>query len=134
MRAFDAPSREECTAERARSNTPLQALVLLNDPTYVEAARVFAATLLQGPDRTFDQRLTTAFRRVLSRGPTEREARTLRALWREQHAHYTLNPGEARKIASVGLHATSDTNSAAQAAWTAVTRVLFNLHETITRY
>jgi hypothetical protein len=134
MRAFDAPSREECTAERARSNTPLQALVLLNDPTYVEAARVFAATLLQGPDRTFDQRLTTAFRRVLSRGPTKREARTLRALWREQHAYYTLNPGEARKIASVGLHPTSDTNSAAQAAWTAVTRVLFNLHETITRY
>jgi mono/diheme cytochrome c family protein len=134
MRAFDAPSREECTAERARSNTPLQALVLLNDPTYVEAARVFAATLLQGPDRTFDQRLTTAFRRVLSRGPTQRDARTLRALWREQHAHYTLNPDEARKIASVGLHATSDTNPAAQAAWTAVTRVLFNLHETITRY
>src|SRR5262249_15396171 len=65
--AFDAPSREECTVERPRSNTPQQALVLLNDPTYVEAARVLAARLLSDPTRADEARIQDGFRRVLMR-------------------------------------------------------------------
>ena len=67
MLAFDAPSREECTAERPRSNTPLQALVLLNDPTYVEAARAFAEMIIRKGGATTDERLDFAFARALSR-------------------------------------------------------------------
>src|SRR5207249_9635928 len=66
--AFDAPSREECTVERPRSNTPLQALVLLNDPTYVEASRVFAERILKGADTT-EKRIAFAYRHALNRAP-----------------------------------------------------------------
>ncbi|MCH8150120.1 MAG: DUF1553 domain-containing protein, partial [Planctomycetes bacterium] len=78
LKAFDAPSREECTAERPRSNTPLAALVLLNDPTFVEAARVLAERALKEGGNSFDARLDFIFRRALSRTPDERE-RTLLA-------------------------------------------------------
>ncbi|WP_395142749.1 PSD1 and planctomycete cytochrome C domain-containing protein, partial [Armatimonas sp.] len=77
MLAFDAPSREECTAERSRSNIPQQALVLLNDPTYVEAARAFAAQVLQQPG---EQRLTWAWQQALQRNPDATEQATLLAL------------------------------------------------------
>src|SRR5207253_9603135 len=77
--AFDAPSREECTVERPRSNTPQQALVLLNDPTYVEAARALAERILQSAQDT-DGRIRLAFRLALNREATTGEAQMLRAL------------------------------------------------------
>src|SRR5207253_10090601 len=67
LAAFDASSREECTVDRPRSNTPQQALVLLNDPTYVEAARALAIRILQSGAATTDERLRFAFQRVLIR-------------------------------------------------------------------
>jgi hypothetical protein len=73
--AFDAPSREECTARRPRSNTPQQALALLNDPTYVEAARVFAERILREGGPSAEQRLDFAFRLALSRTPTQTSGR-----------------------------------------------------------
>ena len=70
LMAFDAPTREECTAERTRSNTPLQSLVLLNDPTYVEAARVFAARIVKEGGAKPAERIDWAFRQALSRSAT----------------------------------------------------------------
>src|SRR5207253_7078332 len=78
--AFDAPSREECTVERPRSSTPLQALVLLNDPTYVEAARVFAERIVREGGQSVEDRLNWAFRQALSRRPRPEEVELLKEL------------------------------------------------------
>jgi len=135
LRAFDAPSREECTAERARSNTPLQALALLNDPTYVEAARVLAAATIKKGGVSFEGRLRWAYQRVLTRDPHQQEEVTLRALYDGQGKRYAVDPEAAKKLVDVGL-APPDKglDEVEHAAWIAVTRVLLNLHETITRY
>src|SRR5438876_6193709 len=82
LRAFDAPSREECTAQRTISNTPLAALTLLNDPSFVEAARVLAARLLREGGATDAERIHWAWRAVLSRAPSEREVAALIRLHR----------------------------------------------------
>lgn len=132
--AFDAPSREECTAERARSNTPLQSLVLLNDPSYVEAARAFAERILEQGGSTDVQRLDFAFRRALSRPVRPQEAAVLEGLLSRTRAEYEKSPESADELLTVGARpvpARFDKKSLA--AWTAVTRVLLNLHETITR-
>jgi mono/diheme cytochrome c family protein len=134
--AFDAPAREECTAARSASNTPLQALVLLNDPTYVEAARAFAAALLRegDPATPFAARLARAYARALARPPTSDEIRVLAALHSRQLARYTRDPAAARQLVSVGdSPVPADLPLPEFAAWTAVTRAILNLHETITR-
>ena len=77
MRAFDAPRREECTAKRPRSNTPLASLVLLNDPTFVEAAHAFAKRILSEGGTKVDKRLQYAFHRAVSRKPDRHELHTL---------------------------------------------------------
>ena len=134
MVAFDAPSREECTCERPRSNIPQQALVLLNDPEFVEAARAFAQKALAegGPDDA--QRLRWMFRRATSREPQEPEVHILRELLQKHRQHYQAQPEEARRLLSVGDHPAPQTIPPAEvAAWTSVARALLNLHETITR-
>lgn len=131
---FDAPSREECTADRPRSNTPLQSLALLNDPTYVEAARVFAEKILrqEGDDA---KKLEFAVRRTLSRPITEPESKILLALLEAQRNEYTAKPETAKEVLTNGAYAApSDLDQIQLAAWTSVTRALLNLHETITRY
>jgi hypothetical protein len=131
--AFDAPSREECTAERPRSNTPQQALVLLNDPTYVEAARVLAAHVVASAkdDAT---RLEAAYRRVLGRSPREAEAKVLLPLLVKHRKEYQADPAAAAALLSVGqAPAPPGADRPELAAWTSVARVLLNLHETITR-
>jgi len=132
--AFDAPSREECTADRPRSSTPLQALVLLNDPTYVEAARAFAERLLKeaGPSPT--DRLNWAYRQALSRPVQPQEAQVLTALYRKHLEEYSADAQAARQLVSAGQRPVpQDANLAELAAWTSVARVLLNLHETMTR-
>lgn len=135
MVAFDAPSREECTANRVISNNPLQALVLLNDPTYVEAARVFAERILRNGGTTLDERLNWMFATALTREPTPSESRELSELYAEQLTRYTHDSEAAAKLVKVGNWETSDDLGRAElAAWTAVARVVLNLHEFITRY
>jgi hypothetical protein len=133
---FDAPSREECVAARHLSSTPQQALTLLNDPTFVEAARVLAERALAhetGGD--FARRLDYAFRRVLARPPQEREVASLRTFLDAQLATYRKQPANAAKLAAVGLHQAPPGSDAAElAAWTSVMRVVLNLNETIMRY
>jgi hypothetical protein len=132
---FDAPSREECTAARIVSNTPQQALTLLNNPSFVEAARVFAARLLVTTGRTDEDRLDEAYQRALARSASEKERKSLLRFLAEQRAHYQSQPEQAGKLLSVGLSQPRENlDSAELAAWTSVCRVIFNLHETITRY
>ncbi len=96
MLAFDAPTREGCVAERTRSNTPQQALVLLNDPTYVEASRVFAERILQHGGDTDGERLAWAFERILSREPSAGELDILLSLAGERATHFAANAGAAK--------------------------------------
>ena len=134
MLAFDAPSREECVAERNRSNIPQQALVLLNDPTYVEAARVFAARILTESNGDASQRITWAVQQALQRKPSAEELKTLSALFAQQLADYQKDPAAAAKLLKSGAAPVSpNLNSSELAAWAHVARVILNLHETITR-
>jgi hypothetical protein len=132
--AFDAPNREECCAERNRSNIPQQALVLLNDPTYVEAARVFAARILNEADGNDQQRLSWAWQQALQRQPTPAEQETLLAVLQKRRTEYQLDKSAAETLLQVGFAKTPETMDPIElAAWTHVTRVLLNLHETLTR-
>lgn len=134
LAAFDAPSREECTAARSSSNTPLQALNLLNDPSFVEAARVLAEELVE-EEKDLNGKLDIAFQRILSRAASEEEGKLLRSLYDKQLARYKESPDDATKLLSIGLKPPAEVENPAElAAMTAVTRTLLNLHETITRY
>ena len=132
--AFDAPSREECTAERNRSNIPQQALVLLNDPTYVEAARAFAARILSECKGGAGKRITWAMQQALQRDPSAEEARTLSGLLAKHLAAYEKDLPSAEALLRTGAApAPAAANKPELAAWTHIARVLLNLHETITR-
>jgi hypothetical protein len=134
MLAFDAPSREECTAERNRSNIPQQALVLLNDPTYVEAARVFAGRIIGECLGTPEQRVTWAWLQALQRDPSADELKVMTELFAKQLADYKREPGDAEALLKTGLAPTpAGIDKSELAAWTHVARVVLNLHETITR-
>ncbi len=135
LSTFDAPDREKCTARRPVTNTPLQALVTLNDPTYVEASRHLAARVLSAPDaKTDDQRLREAFRMVTAREPQRRELTILRDALHAQIREYQRHPESAAKLLSVGeAPAESAASKPVLAAWTNVCTVLLNLDEAITK-
>ena len=134
MLAFDAPSREECAAERSRSNIPQQALVLLNDPTYVEAAGAFAARILRESKGDDTARITWAWRQTLARTPVPKEIATLRELLEKHRRQYQQDRAAAESFLKVGQTVPpADLDAAELAAWTNVARALLNLHETITR-
>ncbi len=131
---FDAPDREKCIARRARTNTPLQALVLLNDPTYVEAARAFAERLIREAGRDPARRIDHAFRLALARPASPRQRQLLRNLAARQLAHYRGDPEAARKLLAVGESRPEPSLDAAElAAWTTVASVILNLDETISK-
>ena len=133
LKAFDAPRREECTAQRPRSNTPLASLTLLNDPTFVEAARAFAARILDGAsgDRA---RLDTAFRLAVSRSPDDFERKLVMQLLAESREQFRADEAAARALVSTGLAPADDEVSAVEhAAWTTVARAILTLGETTTR-
>jgi hypothetical protein len=134
MLAFDAPSREECVAERVRSNTPLQSLVLLNDPEFVEAARVLAERAIQQGGSADESRLTFVFNAVLDRSPTAAEAKVLLKLLTKHRGEYAADVESAKKLVVIGKRpVAADIAPAELAAWMSVTRTMLNLHETITR-
>jgi Protein of unknown function (DUF1553)/Protein of unknown function (DUF1549)/Planctomycete cytochrome C len=133
LAAFDAPSREECTNERPRSSTPIQALVLLNDPTYVEAARVLAAAILKDGSSTAD-RINAAYRRTLSRTAKPEEMKILEALLQKHLDEFKEDPDGAKKLLAVGIAPLpSGIETAELAAWTSVARAILNSHEAVTR-
>ncbi len=131
---FDAPTREECTVNRINSNTPLQALDLLNDPIFVEAARVFAENILDKGGKTEDARLTWAFERSLERAPSESELKVLRDLHKDAAIHFETDKKGAKALLEIGEAPVPETmNESDLAAMTTVARVILNLHEAITR-
>ena len=122
MQTFDAPDRETCTVNRERTNTPLQALVLLNDPTYVEAARILA------------ERIRFAFRLATARAPSERETTLLTELFEKQKTRYTASRDEALKLLANGETQRNPALDPAElAAWTNVASTILNLDETVTK-
>ena len=132
--AFDAPTREECTVERARSCTPLQALVLLNDPIYVEAARSFAARILEKGGKDVPARLDWAFHQAVSRPVRPEEVKLLTGLYQKHLAQFRNDRPGVDKLLAIGqLPLPKGVDHAELAAWTSLTRVILNLHETITR-
>ncbi len=135
LKAFDAPSREECTVQRARSNTPVQALTLLNDPSFVEAARAFAARIVRNEGKDVSTRVRWAYREAVSREPDAEIAQVLVELYNSHLAFYQSDPAAATEILKTGLSPIPpDLDTAELAAWTGVARALLNLQEVITRY
>ena len=129
---FDAPTREECTVNRSISNTPLQALDLLNDPIYVEAARVFAQN---APSSSrFEVQLAWMFDRALNRAPTGEERSILQRLYERNLKRFTADAASARAFLSEGeMPLPANANAARLAATATVARAVLNLHELITR-
>ena len=133
MATFDAPDRETCTVRRARTNTPLQALILLNDPTYVEAARKVAERVLLASDSD-EARIGLAFRIVLSRLPSDSEQAILQEILDDARIHFTSHSTASAEFLSIG-NAPHDTtlNPLDLAAWSAVMSVVMNLDECISK-
>jgi hypothetical protein len=130
---FDAPDREVCTVRRSRTNTPLQALVLMNDPTYVEASRKFAERIMQR-EKTPEARLAFAFRLATARMPTEREAAILKRVLDRQLQTYRQDPKAAEALLKVGESARDDTLAVPEmAAYSIVASVILNLDEVVTK-
>jgi hypothetical protein len=131
---FDAPDREKCVARRALTNTPLQALVLMNDPTYIEAARALAMRALREGGKETTSRLRYAFRLATARWPTAQEASVLRDLLAKQLRIYRRDNKAAGALLKVG-EAPLDQNLdvAEAAAWTVIASAILNLDETISR-
>jgi hypothetical protein len=133
LSTFDAPDREKCTVRRPRTNTPLQALILMNDPTYVEAARNLAEQVLkaEGDDTA---RLTLAYRRATARVPSANEKDVLLTLLHQQAEDYRNHPDDAGQLLSVGeSRYDADLDKQELAAWTMVAGAILNLDETITK-
>jgi hypothetical protein len=134
LRAFDAPTREECTARRPRSNTPLAALVLLNDPTFIECARVLGQRTLTEGGSSDAERVAFAFRHATARRPDETESRVLLRQLEQNRARYKADPEAATELVKIGLAPLPKGADVPElAAWTGVCRAMLNLSETITR-
>ena len=133
MLAFDAPSREECTAERPRSNTPQQALVLLNDPVFVEASRAFAAKIAKAEGDPA-AKVRWAWNNAVSRAASEDELKILSSVYKDQQKRYTSDEAAAKELLGIGAsEPPSDVPNAELAAWTQVARAILNAYETTAR-
>jgi hypothetical protein len=129
---FDAPDRASCVVRRSRTNTPLQALTLLNDPAYLEIAQHLAQRIVDLPGMADDrQRMAHAFQLVVSRQPSTRELDILSGLYRSELSRFEENPGSAGK--ALGKTTVAATDQPRLAAWFSIANVLLNLDETITK-
>ena len=134
MTLFDAPTREKCMVERPRTNTPLQALVTLNDPQFVEAARRLARRIMKEGGTTPKERVRHGYRLATARLPQPLVAQILASAFQEELEHFKKSPDAAKNLLSVGDSPRDETLDAAEhAAWTIVASMLLNLDEVITR-
>ncbi|HZU31657.1 MAG TPA: DUF1553 domain-containing protein [Candidatus Angelobacter sp.] len=134
LAALDAPNREVCVARRIRTNTPLQALVLMNDPTFVEASRMLAQRAIHQGGTNPGQRLDFLFRRAIERSPNSKERNLMLAEEQSIFAEYSKDRKAARELLSVGeTKPDPKIGTAELAAWTAVTRTILSMDETITK-
>jgi hypothetical protein len=134
MTTFDAPSREVCLAARERTASPLQAMVLLNDPQFVEAARVLAQKLIHEHSSDVAARVRTAFRLTTGREPKPRECDVLRKLYVEERGRFAAAPQSATEYLRIGETPPDETlDRADHAATTAVVQALFSYDECVTK-
>ena len=134
MSAFDGPSRESCTVRRERTNTPLQALLLLNDPQYVEAARALAERVLGEAGPSDEQRAALMFQLCTCRSPNVEELAELVQAFRTELRHYRQQSTKAEQLVAIGETKPAEHLDRAElAAWTLVANVLLNLDEVVTK-
>jgi len=134
MSIFDAPNRETCQVRRTRTNTPLQALVLMNDVQFVEAARRFAELVVTHGGDQVDQRIAYLYRSVLARNPKPNELQLVTQLYNEHLAEFQEQPEAAKSLISSGESVRDETLDATElAAWTMIVHLIFNLSETVTK-
>jgi hypothetical protein len=127
MAIFDASNRDQCEVKRVRTNTPLQALVMLNDPQVLEASRVFAARLLQTQSDE-EVKLNEAFRKIVCRMPTEAELSKLKGFLTEQRTHFKSMPANAEKLLKVGEYPRPEKISSIEmSAWMQLVHLIYNL-------
>ena len=134
MAAFDAPSRELCTARRTRTNTPLQAFVTLNDPVYVEASQALGRRIAAEGGASPEGRVSYGLRLCLGRTPSPSQVEALLKLYRSEKAHYDGDRASAVALATDPLGPLPDGSDPAElAAWTTVANVLLNLDAVLTK-
>jgi hypothetical protein len=134
LAALDAPDREVCVVRRSRTNTPLQALVLMNDPTYVEASRKLAERMMKESGATPEDRIAFAFKLATARAPREKETAVLKRVYEAQHARFGKDKPAAEKLLKVGEAPRDEKLDAAElAAWAMVANTILNLDEVVTR-
>jgi hypothetical protein len=134
MSIFDAPSREACTVRRERTNTPMQALALMNDIQFVEAARRYARRIMTEAGETDREKIVWAFRTATSRMPDEKEIQVIQKLLTTYREKYVQNPDQAQALLSVGESPREESlDVQQQAAWTMIANLILNLDETISK-
>jgi hypothetical protein len=131
MATFDSASREVCALRRTRTNTPLQALVTLNDPVYVEAAQSLARQIVREGGQSAPEKVRYAFRLCLARAASDNETARLVALYDKSRERFAAKPDDARKLA--GEPRPEGADAAQLAAWTTVANVMLNLDEFLMR-
>ncbi|MGK0153461.1 MAG: hypothetical protein ACI9SE_000406 [Neolewinella sp.] len=134
MTTFDAPSREECRVRRERTNTPMQALLLMNDPQYVEAARCFAERILQEGGKSDASRVAWALESATCQVPSAADIKEVRVLLKSERAAFALDPAAAKQLIAIGA-ATSDADCppVELAAWTMAANLILNLDAVLTK-
>jgi hypothetical protein len=134
MLALDASTRESCVVRRPRTNTPLQALVLLNDPQFVEASRAMAARIMTEAPDDAEKRMVFGFKLVTGRAPRADELEVLLGLYRRQLEVFGKDKESVEKLLSVGaFQCDRKLNRCELAAWATVASVIFNLDESLTK-
>jgi len=132
MMIFDASNRDQCEARRLRTNTPLQALIMMNDPTMLEASLALSDKLLQGGNSP-EAAISSGFRRIICRQPEKKERDILLHYWKEQQAYFSSNPAAVKKTLQVGEYKPTTESRANLAAMMRVMQVIYNMEEAITK-
>ncbi|MDB6032028.1 MAG: Planctomycete cytochrome domain secreted protein, partial [Verrucomicrobiales bacterium] len=134
MMIFDAPTREYCVVRRPRTNTPLQALVLLNDPQFVEASRAYGQRLMLEGGKTIESRIAYGFRLATARKPEADEIKVLAEVYKQQFAAFQKDPAAAENLLKIGIFQTDPKLDKSEvAAWSTIASMLLNLDETLTK-
>jgi hypothetical protein len=134
MAVFDAPSREICAIRRVRTNTPLQSLVTMNDPVYVEAAQALARRIIREGGTDVPSRARFGLQLCVGRAPRPEQVEPLVSLYNREYERYRKNPAAAMALATVPLGPLpTGIEPASAAAWTAVANVLLNLDSVLTK-
>lgn len=134
MRTFDAPTREKCVIKRARTNTPLQALVTLNDPQFIETSRVFGERIMVEGGKSMDERIDYAYQWVTAQKPSLQTKNKIKQLYQQQLDTFKKNPERVQDFLKVGTAPVNESlDPSEHAAWAVIGSLLFNLDETLTK-